>query len=52
MLVEIVEYVFISGFEIIKIATKDKLKQFISNMGNNIVTCPIVKGEKKQIFVI
>ena len=46
------EYVFVSGFEIIKFTTQDKIIHFISLMGNNMIPTAIALGEKKQIFHI
>ena len=41
------EYVFVSGFEIIKLTTEDKLIDFISVMGNKMIPTAIALGEKK-----
>ena len=45
------EYVFVSGFEIIKFTTQDKIIHFISLMGNNMIPTAIALGEKNKYFI-
>ena len=40
------EYVYVSGLEIIKFKTKDKIIDYISLMGNNMVPYAYAIGEK------
>ena len=40
------EYVYISGLEIVKFKTDDKIKDYISLIGNNMVLYAIILGEK------
>ena len=40
------EYVYISGLEISKFKTNDKIIDYISLMGNNLIPYVIVLGEK------
>ena len=48
---EINEYVYISGLEIIKFKTEDKIIDYISLMGNNMVPYAFVIGEKYTYFI-
>ena len=45
------EYVYISGLEIIKFKTEDKLKDYISLMGNNMTPYAYAIGEKYTYFI-
>ena len=45
------EYVYISGLEIIKFKTDDKIIDYISLMGNNMVPYAFVIGEKYTYFI-
>ena len=44
------EYAYISGLEIFKIRTDDKIKDYISLMGNNMIHYAIIIGEKYRYF--
>ena len=47
------EYIFISGFEIIIFTTEDKIMDFISNMGSNMIPYSMARGGKKtHIFCL
>ena len=43
------EYKFFSGFEIIKLSAEDKIIEFISVMGNNMIPPVIAIGGKTHI---
>ena len=45
------EYIYISGFEISKLKTDDKNKNYISPMGNNMIPYAIMVGEKYTYFL-
>ena len=45
------EYVYISGLEITKFTTDDKIIEYISLMGNNKIAYPIAIGEKFTYFL-
>ena len=45
------EYVYISGFEISKFKTDDKIIEYISVMGNNICPSAVMLGEKYTYFI-
>ena len=45
------EYVYISGLEITKFNTNDKLIDYISLMGNNMTPCAIMIGERCTYFI-
>ena len=45
------EYVYISGFEIFKFKTDDKIIDYISLMGNNLCPYNIAIGEKNRYFI-
>ena len=45
------EYVYISGLEIFKFKTDDKIIDYISLMGNKMVPCAIITGEKYTYFL-
>ena len=45
------EYVYISGLEIIKFEIEDKIIEYISLMGNNMIPYPIAIGEKFTYFL-
>ena len=45
------EYVFISGLQFIKISTEDKIMEFKSLMGNNMIPTARPVGEKKTYFL-
>ena len=45
------KYVFISGFEIIKFSAEDKIIDFISLMGNNIIPTAIAIGQEYTYFI-
>ena len=45
------EYVKISGLEIFKFKTDDKIIDYISRMGNNMITYAIRVGEKYTCFL-
>ena len=45
------EYVYISGLEIIKFKTDDKIIDYISLMGNNMCPYAIIFGEKYTYFI-
>ena len=47
---EINEYVYLSGLEIIKFKTEDKIIDYISLMGNNIIPYAYAIGEKYTFF--
>ena len=40
------DYIYISGFEIVKFKIEDKIIDYISLIGNNMVSFPIAVGEK------
>ena len=45
------EYVYISGLEIVKFEIEDKITDYISLMGNNMIPYPIAVGEKFTYFL-
>ena len=45
------EYVFISGFHFIKLSTEDKIIDFISLMGNNMIPTAIAIGINYGYFI-
>ena len=45
------EHVYISGLEIFKFKTDDKIIDYISLMGNNMVPYAIIIGEKFTFFI-
>ena len=45
------EYVYISGLEITKFKIDDKIIEYISLMGNNMLPCTIAIGEKYTYFL-
>ena len=45
------EYVYISGLETFKFKTDDKLIDYICPIGNNMVPCAIIIGEKYTYFI-
>ena len=45
------EYLFISGFEIFRFNTEDKIRDFISNIGNNIVVYAPALAKKGTYFL-
>ena len=45
------EYVYISGLEIVKSKTDDKIVDYISLMGNNMVPYAIMVGERNTYFL-
>ena len=45
------EYIFVCGFEIIKSSAEDKFIDFISLMGNNMISKAIAVGEKYKYFI-
>ena len=40
------EYVYVSGLEIFKFKADDKIRDYISLMGNNMIPYAIIIGEK------
>ena len=44
------EYVFFSGFELIKFTPEEKVIHFIYLMGNNMILCALAFGEKYAQF--
>ena len=45
------EYVYVSGLEISKLKTDDKIMDYISLMGNNMVPYAVMVGEKYTYFL-
>ena len=45
------EYIYISGLEVTKFKTDDKIIDYISLMGNNMVPYPIMIGERYTYFL-
>ena len=45
------EYVYISGLELVKFEIEDKIIDYISLMGNNMIAYPIAVGEKFTYFL-
>ena len=45
------EYVYISGLEIFKFKTDDKIIDNISLIGNNMIPCTFAVGEKYTYFL-
>ena len=43
------EYIYISGLEILKFTIEDKIIDYVSLMGNNLIAYPIAIGEKFTI---
>ena len=48
---EDIEYIYISGLEIFKFKTEDKIADYIPLMGNNMCPYAIVIGEKYTYFI-
>ena len=48
---ENIDYIYISGFEIVKFKIEDKIIDYISLIGNNMVSFPIAVGEKFIFFL-
>ena len=48
---EQIEYVYISGLEILKFKTDDNIIDYISFMGNNMIPYAIIIGEKYTYFI-
>ena len=46
------EYVYISGLEIFKFKTDDKVIDYISLMGNNMIPYAFIIGEKYTYFIV
>ena len=45
------EYVYISGLEVFKFKTDDKIIDYISLMGNNMIPYAFIIGEKYKYFI-
>ena len=45
------EYVYIFGLDFFKLKTDDKIIDYISHMGNNMIACAIIVGEKYTYFL-